>query len=351
VSFARLAVFAGVVVAILMFVGGARAAATLVVLARTPAAAGQAESPLAAEIVHRMRGELVADGFRVAVVDPEPDLDRVGLLRRAASEARADVAAGLFVDGADAGIELVLLDAIAGRTSRRRPPAASDAPEPEVVARRAVDFLRASLLDFVVESLRGTVPPLAQPAPPPPPAPVPAAGPRSLAVRGGAEAGVGTLFGLGGVDPAIAPVLRARLELGPVFGVRLTGVWPTTRPSVHAAAGDAQVAQGVALVEGTATLWSSARLRFVAVLGAGAYYVAVHGTGNPPEQGQDTSTVAAAVDAGLGFAAPLAPHFAVVVEAHVLASQPGVAVRFAGVDAARVGRPTLLAMLTLAAWL
>jgi hypothetical protein len=334
----------------------ARADPTLVVLAGPPPSAP------APEVVNRLHGELVADGFTVLVRNAVSAPDRPAAVLRAAREGNARVAAGIFVEGPDGAVELVLVDTLVDRTSRVRPPTTVDAAEPEVFARRTVDFLRANFLDFVVESLRASTPPASvrheapanetvRPSPPAPLVPANPVQPSPPSSRWALEAGAASLFSFQGVGPSVAPLLRARFEPTRRWTVRLTASWPSTRPTVRNASGSAEVEQGVALAEGVVTLWSVPPLQLRASLGIGAYYVAVDGAGVAPHQGQRNSTFAAAIDAGLGVAVPLATHFEAVLEAHALASEPGIAVRFLDTDAARVGRPTVLATLTFGAWL
>jgi hypothetical protein len=64
-----------------------------------------------------------------------------------------------------------------------------------------------------------------------------------------------------------------------------------------------------------------------------------------------TATVAFALETGLGLSLPVAPHLEVVVEAAALIADPGIAVRFLDVDAAKIGRPSVLGTVTLAGWL
>jgi hypothetical protein len=323
----------------------ARADATLVILARPPLS-----SP-APEVVNRLRGELAADGFTVLLSDPVAEGDRPAVVLHAARERNARVAAGVFVEGPDGAVELVLVDTLADRVSRARPPSPPNAGEPEVLARRTVDFLRADFLDFVVESLRASPPPAPTVAPPPAPVAAPVRPSPPPSPRWALEVGAASLFSFQGVGPSIAPLVRARFEPTRRWALRVTASWLSTRPTVRSATGSAEVEQGVALVEGVVTLWSARPLHLRASLGIGTYYVAVDGNGAPPHQGERSSTFAGAFDAGLGVTVPLATHFEAVLEAHALASVPGIAVRFLDADTARVGRPTVLATLTLGAWL
>src|SRR5579864_8053037 len=87
-----------VTLAILGSTGRAAAESTLVVLAR-PAAGGAPAS----EVLNRARGELVADGFTVLIVDAIAEADRSTALARTGRAAGAAVTAGLFV-AEDAGM-------------------------------------------------------------------------------------------------------------------------------------------------------------------------------------------------------------------------------------------------------
>jgi hypothetical protein len=86
-------------------------------------------------------------------------------------------------------------------------------------------------------------------------------------------------------------------------------------------------------------------------VGAGAYYVGVTGSGTSTSRGLTASDVAFAADAGLGVAVPLSERIEAVVEAHAVVANPGIAIRFFDVDAAKIGRPSVLATLTVAGWI
>jgi hypothetical protein len=303
-------------------------------------------------VLNRARGELVADGFEVQIVDPMPNADRLPALARRGRATGAAVTAGLFIADDASTIEMTLVDGLSNRVLTRRLEVRPNSPEqaPEVLARRAVDLLRASLLELLVASLRSAVSEArVRPAAS---APIEPRDDRRdpVSTRWAIEAGLGVLASLDGLGPAIVPLARVRYAMGETFQLRVTGAWLGTQPRVEASAGSATVEQGIGLVEAVARLRQGWLYPFVS-LGLGGYYVAVNGSGAAPRPGARSSDVAAAFDAGLGLAAAVGVHVEVVVETHALVTAPGIAVRFVDSDVARVGRPSLLGAISLAGWL
>jgi hypothetical protein len=257
------------------------------------------------------------------------------------------IAVGLFIDEDAEGLGIYLLDTLSGRTAVRYADRPTPDEAPEVVARHAVDLLRASLLDFAIRGLREAA---ASPKGEAPAARVGSGG-RSAPARWALEGGVGVVAGFAGVGASVAPVLRLRFALNQNFQLRLTGAGLGSNPSVQTDRGSAVVKQAVVLADGTAVLGQSRWLRPFAALGAGIYYVGVTGTGTPPYQGESGEAIAFAVDGGIGLCTSITPSLDLSLEAHVVVAQPGVAVRFVDEEAARVGQPALLVTLTLADWI
>jgi hypothetical protein len=309
-------------------------------------------NPSAEELLNRVRGELVADGFRVLLLDPVTDADRVEILTRAGQSAGAAIIAGLFVDDGES-IELCLVDALTSRVAVQRleRPAGAMEPALEVLARRSVDLLRASLLDFVVDSLRAAV---SKPKPagtsgaPRPPV---ASSESRRTMRIEAEGGLGVLGSLGGVGPAALPLLRVGLAASRAVHLRVTGAWLGTDPSVTGPSGIARIDQGIAFVDASVRCCETRRVRPSISLGAGAYYVGVTGDAAPPRQGIRSASTSGAITGGLGVAFPIGSHFEAVLEAHAIVALPGIAVRLIDTDVARLGVPSLLFTATLAGWL
>jgi hypothetical protein len=67
--------------------------------------------------------------------------------------------------------------------------------------------------------------------------------------------------------------------------------------------------------------------------------------------GQRATAVAVALDAGAGAAIPQSSRNEAVVEGHAIVTEPGIAVRFFDIDAARIGRPSILGTITVAGWI
>jgi hypothetical protein len=340
----------------LAVLGAARRAAAqsaLVVLISPPGGAASNE------LLSRARGELLADGFRVIVVDWTPEADRIPMLARIGRDAGAAVTAGLYAEADATTLSLYLVDALSGRVLARRldERAGAAGQRPEVIARQTVDRLRASLLDFLVENLRSVVSA---------PREAPASGPRRPEATAEAsaeptasagrsrfaiEAGLGVLGSFDGVGAAVVPIARARYEISETFQLRVTGAWLGTQPRVEAPGGTATVDQGIALAECVAQVWRGHLLRTAISLGVGAYYAGVTGDGDQPFSSERNSEVTFAVDGGVGIVAPLGSHFEAVLEAHALVTAPGIAIRFLDADVARIGRPSVLGTLSLAGWI
>jgi hypothetical protein len=315
----------------------ARADPSLVVLLGRPSDTTEAPP----EILNRVREELLADGFEVESVGPAQGADRARVVREASRGAEASISAALFLDD-DGAIDMILLDTQSGRMGERRieGPALGDGPE--VFARHAVALLRASLLDFALGGLRS-----ANTKPRARTLPAEAPKPTGWALEGGA----GVIAGFAGVGLSAAPVLGLRRAASRMLQLRLTGAGMGSSPTIQTNQGQASVAQGLLLVDGTAVLAQSRWIRPLLTLGAGAYYVGATGTPVPPYQGLSGHTLALALDAGVGLATSLTQSVDLTLEAHVILAEPGIAVRAINEDVAHVGQPALLMTLTLADWL
>jgi hypothetical protein len=316
--------------------------------------AGPPESDTrAGELLQRIRGELLADGFQVdRPSEPVPPDERRATLDRAGRASDAAVAAGLFVDDGGVGVELRLIDEYSGRTLIRRLERPPEGPDdvPQVLARRAVELLRAGLLEFLVASLRAAS---ARPSPVPPrPASEPSTV-RADEARWGFELGAGMLASLDGVGPSIVPITRFDAVATRALRFRLTAAWVGTQSRVQGppGSGAADIDQGVVLLEGVWRFWQAPWVRPEISLGAGGYYVGVNGTGGAGYPGRQTSALTFAADGAVGVAIPVAPHLEIVLEAHAIVTVPGVAIRFMDAQAATLGRPSVLGTLTLAGWI
>ena len=310
-------------------------------------------SEVLAEAILRIKSELTAGGFEVAVADiegAEPGPDPRALMERAGQALAPSATIGIFGNLEQGPAELWVVDRITGKTVIRRleVQASADRRISEVLAIRAQELLRASLVELLVQENR--------PAPASPEAPPQVQRWVKQAVESplapwtfALEVGASTFGGWGGIGPTLAPAARLRMAWGERLWGRLTAIGLGTHPSVHTDIGSAGVSQNLLLLECAAWLRPRRLVRPLVSLGLGAERVAVDGTASLPYyQGESNARWFAAGDLGAGVALRLRAHWEVQLEAHALFAVPRPAVHFFDVEAARAGQPTLLAILTLA---
>lgn len=315
-------------------------------------------SELLSEAILRIKSELLAGGFRVAVTDspaegllPDPRL----LNRWAGKRETPSATLAIFGDLAQGSAELWVVDRLTDKAVIRRVQVetSSDRPISEVLAIRAQELLRASLVEVFVEDATDQPP---APTPPKPEAavlaspvaPSPAPWPWP-AWRFAVELGASALGGTGGLGPTVCPAARARVAVIDGLWLRLTGLGLGSQPVVQAAkTGSAAVAQTVLLLETVAWLRAPGWVRPMLSLGAGAERFAVTGSAGLPFRGEENARWFFAADAGLGFAVRLGWHWEAQVEAHALLAAPRPTVRFFDREVAQAGQPIWLAVVTLA---
>jgi hypothetical protein len=220
------------------------------------------------EALLRIQSELVAGGFQVAVVDSDgADADPRALMERAGRAKSPSATVAIFGDLHKGSAELWVVDRISNMTVIRRleVQASPDQPIAEVLAIRAQELLRASLVEFNVEEDRP-----APPAPPPRiPLPVKPAVESSLAPwTFGLELGASAFKGWVGIGPTVAPAARLRMAMDEHFWVRVTAVGLGTRPRVGTDARSASVSQNLLLLECAAWLRPRRSVRPMFSLGA-----------------------------------------------------------------------------------
>jgi hypothetical protein len=341
----RAAVFLLVMMALALASKELRAETALVVLVRP-----SAQSAVVSEAITRIRGELIADGFEVSVVDAPPGSDPASVLARADQQTGAAATLGLFLPADASAAELWVVDRLTSKTVVRRieTSKSQSASVPEVLARRSVELLRASLLEILVDAQKRTSF-----------APTPRAQASRWVARAlepkrssfGVEAGAQVLAGFGGVGAAVMPVARVRAALGDRFGARLTVSGLGTSPRVEAAEGSARVSQEFGLLELIGEIAPQSWLRPAVSLGGGVYHIGIQGSANWPYAGLNGGRFAFVADAGAGLALSLTSAFALALEGHALLVAPYPVIRFLDVDTAETGRPLLSGALTLVGWL
>jgi hypothetical protein len=341
--------FAVLALCILSSPGPARAGEPVLVLLLRPIQAGQ----ILTEAILRIKSELLAGGFEVVVADvdgAELGPDPRALMERAGQALAPSATIGIVGDLDQGSAELWVVDRITGKTviQRLEVQTSSDRRIPEVLAIRAQELLRASLVGFLLAENRPN-PTIAAPPPQVPRWVKQGMESRLQPWTLGLDLGASMFGGWGGVGPALAPIARLRVALDGRFWTRVTGLGLGTRPRVgDAAIGSASVSRNLLLFEFAAWLRPGRPVRPLFSLGFGAQRIAVEGTASLPYQGQSNARWFAVGDVGTGVALRLQAHWEVQLEAHALFSAPRPAIRFFDAEVARVGQPTLLAILTLA---
>jgi hypothetical protein len=322
--------------------------------ARVVLVSPKSPDPTITEALNRIRGELAAEGFDVVVVDAFQEADLESTFGNTDADSGSLAAIGLSVDEGTHIAELRVVDHATNKTVLRRTPVI-DAKTPhaaEVLSIRAVELLRASLLELVLER-----PAASEQTPRASPEVRQAADwaarklPAEREPQWGFEAGVGVLADFGGVPPALVGVLRVRRILVGPLSLRVTAAGLGTTAHVDAQAGTASMTQGLGLVEAVLALWPKSMVHPVVSLGAGALYAGVQGQADWPYLGRSSSEWALAFDAGMGADIRMGRHFAISCEAHLFVARPYPVVEILGSDAARSGEPSVLGSLSVVGWL
>lgn len=284
------------------------------------------------ETITRTVGELRAAGFRVE--------RRVGgsleALEAETEEAQAFAAVAVRPGPPP---EVWVVDRLTGKRLQRRVTYDDVAPSerPRALAIRAVELLRASLVEATAPSTRGGVD-----------APVPAAAERLVAplrsIYAGWTIGAGAalMTGFDGIGPAGSPAFHVGWATDWGLGPRLRFVGPAFGPSPSAVMGEAVVRQELILAE---LSWSpdldAAGFAPATRLGVGAHHLAAQGEVAPPLQGRSVDAWSLALTTGVGFGYRLHRSVALTLDADVIWTVPRPVVQVAGERLGTTGRPAL----------
>ncbi len=297
------------------------------------------------EATARVKGELVAAGFEVAVVPFSGD-DALHDLESAGRERNAVAAFAIFARPFEAGTsvaeiwvsdrirqKVVIQNAVLHETDRGR--------GSEILAVRAVEILKANLADLWAPPSPPSPdvpPPAPEPVPTPAPAPVPA-----FASGLGAGLGVGVVEGFGRSRASWSPELMVSYGWAHGLSVRATlaGLGPST--TFSATGGSASAARQFGVLEVVKTWWPRAAVVPFASAGCGAEHVRVAGVGEPPYQGHTSSDWSLTTTVGAGLGIRLVSTLSIIVQARGFAAWPSTVIQIDDVDVGRVGGPSLLA--------
>ncbi len=302
-----------------------------------------------------LRGELLSVGLEVTESDQAAARARGGADSVSWLEAFAAQGAVAVVEtigtGALEGLDVWVVKARPQRFEVTRVAIEPDAPrQPEMLALRAVEALRAGLLQSDWAARKRHQEPIAKP---PTVAAPTGAGQQAAShdERVGIEVGAAAIMSLDGLGPAVLSTARVGWAVRPwlVMQASVAGIgsWST----VTTAAGDARVAQQYAVIGGICRLRSTERLWPFLGLAAGALRTSVEGQTGWSTGGGTPERWSGVVDVSLGAGIRLYGRLYVSFAAHVQVAEPYVAVHIADTVGATSGRPNLLLTLTVGAWL
>jgi hypothetical protein len=320
---------------------------------RVAVVASASDEPVFASALLRIQGELIAEGFDVVIEERTSSETRQDLAS-AAQRAGALAAIGLRYEPETLEVELTVVDRLTEKMLVRRAPlGASEGSNAEVLAVRAVDLLRASLLELLA-------PPRA-PLPPPPPAlrkqqvqaqrfarsALPSEPRRETCV----DLGVGLLLSPSGIGPAIVPILRVQRRLFEPLALRLEVAALGSKPIVNGSHASVRVGQEFAELGLLVSLWSTQALRFNGAVAGGVLHTTAEGQSDWPYRAQKSSLWSALFDLGLGVDVHLTSWLGLRFESHALLANPYPVVRFEQREYAHSGAPSLLETAAVTGWL
>jgi hypothetical protein len=315
------------------------AAASTVLLVRPPS-----PSSLASEALVRMHGELAAAGFDVSFAAAMVGMDARASLEMLASGPGVDAVVAILGDEAPDSIEVWVADRVTGGSLVRRTSyQARGERDAEVLAIRAIELLRASLLEV---DMGGR-------APPPRPAATAVARvpPARDDARFGLEVGGNLVTSFDGVGPAVVPFLRLDLALATWCVAQATFAGLGTRARVGSSVRTAELAEQFLTGGATFRLRAHKSVRPVLSLALGALHTTAEGRAEWPYQARIARQWSFLADAGVGMWLDVGHHYEVAIEVHAQLAEPYPVVRFLDANVATSGRPNLLLTLALVAWL
>jgi hypothetical protein len=240
--------------------------------------------------------------------------------------------------------DIWISDHVTGKTVVRRIEVGVDPNATAVLAIRALELLRASLLE-VAANVPPSQPPMSAPddvmkwiAPALPPAP-----PSPLLQRSALGVGALALHGLSGIGLGVGPTVNFSLGEGPWFA-RVTLAGPLLGQGPRTAAGSATIRQELAALSFG---WASdpKPLGAYAWVGAGGFDLHANGSAATPYLGISGDVVSFLATAGVGGLARIGPRVALTADLMVVLLDPEPVVVIAGSDAGSAGTPSVGASL------
>jgi hypothetical protein len=334
--------FALVLFAMLAFAVPAHATNVAIVAPPSPSAE-------VAEALTRLRGELLSVDLAVTVGTRLSDgSDSRGWLENLARERSAAAIIDIVGDGALSAVDVWVVKKEPGRFEVTRVDVEPDTTNPsERIALRAMDALRASLLeiDWAARQRREHAEDT------PPPQITSGSEPPGLHHRLGFELGVAGLTGVDGVGLAAVPTARVDVLARAWLVLQATLAGAGSRPTVRTADAETRVSQQYGLLG--ACLRNRAERRWwpMVSLAAGVLHTSLEGRTGVDTLGQSVEQWSFLIDVGMGAGLRLSDRTFLTLAAHAQVAAPYVAVHLVDTVAGTSGRPNLLGVLTLGAWL
>jgi hypothetical protein len=303
---------------------------------------------LLTETRSRLKSELEAAGFEVDVIEAPENLDASAQVSSLAVDPSALAAFTIVRAGKGPDAEIWVGDRLTGKiVVRRIAVEATKGSSPTLLAIRAVELLRASLLEATVEteSSRATAP--AVPADVAKWMGTARTGGRRLLLQGATvEAAVAVLHGFRGIGTGFAPSLRVGYGGASGLTARINVVGPVITQDLQSAEGSAAVRQELAAAEVVYVLGrSDSTFAAIASLGLGVHHIQAQGTTVSPNVPHKVSLWSALAEVGLGGALRLSSRAAIVLDVQGFTTQPNAAVQIGQSQAGSISRPTLVASL------
>ncbi|HSQ64099.1 MAG TPA: hypothetical protein VLM85_12825 [Polyangiaceae bacterium] len=295
-------------------------------------------------LAERVEAELRALGFDVQTTSPTNS--GAGVMEDAARAAHA--AAAIRIVRSDQKAQVWVADRVTGKTLLRELEVARGEDPDGVLAVRAVELLRASLLEVEASHpSRGEVkesPVVRRIVATSRSAPEPPRSTLALAVGLGPQ-----------VMPSLSPSLHALVGMAWMpsrFGLEATFLLPLVASEVCASEGCARLTTGL-LGGGMRVALTSDVARVHPELGLGFAGAFVHAEGSPvpPYLASSSNALVAAAYARAGLSVSLSRHFRLGIDAWIGAALPPTPVRFSGRQVALWGGPFASLILRAEVWL
>jgi hypothetical protein len=307
------------------------------------------------QVLTLLRGELLSLDIEITMSDRVEERDAretnsVAWLEAFASRGASAVIHAIGDDMLEA-IDVWIVKTLPRRFEVTHVAVDPNAPrQPEMLALRAVEALRAGLLeiDWAARKRRH------EPSATPPTASVPAdktPDPERRDERVGLDLGAAAVISLDGLGPAVLPTLNLGWAARPSLVILASAAGWGSKSTVATTAGTARVAQQYALLGARYRFRSARSLWPFLGFGVGVLRTRVEGQSGWGTGGQTLEQWSGLIDMSLGAGLRLHGRTYLTLAAHAQLADPYVAVHIVDRVGATSGRPNLLLTLTVGAWL